>query len=212
MLPLFISALLSLKALRPNWPVYYRWFSALLIFVLLAESFAIWWKYYFSFSSHAYTAHNLWIYNVALVPQYLLYMTFYYQVIRSPMVKRWIIAAGGFYFLFALANSLFFQSIHSVQANVLLVAYAIVILLTVVYFEQVRKDNEIIKLASHPLVWISLGALIFHSGDLPYMISLNYLNRNLKLATALYYIHLILNCVMYTLYIIAFLCHPPPRK
>jgi len=210
MVPLFASALLSLKAWRSAWPVPYKWFSALLLFVLLAESFAIYWPYYAL--HHAYSTNNLLIYNVALIPQYLLYMIFYYQVIRSAMVRRWIVAAAVLYFVFELVNTWFFQSIHDVQGNTILLAYVIIILLTVAYFDQIRKDTEIIKLSSHPLVWISLGALIFHAGDIPFMISLNYLNRNNSLATALSYIHLILNSVMYTLYIIAFLCHPPPRK
>ena len=211
MLPLLICTALSLKAWRPSWPVPYKWFSALLILVLLSESFAIFWKYYFFYVSKAYSNHNMWFYNIAMIPEHLLYMAFYLQVIRSPVVKRWIIAAAVFYFVFAIVN-MFYQSIHDVQFRTILLGYAIIILLTIAYFDQVRKEKEIIKLSTHPLVWISLGALIFHAGDVPYMLSLNYLNHNNPLAIALSSIHLILNSVMYTLYIIAFLCHPPPRK
>lgn len=180
--------------------------------MLLTESFATFWKYYYTYSSHDYRPSNIWFYNVALIPQYLLYIVFYYQVIRSATVKKWIIAAALFYFVFAVLNILFFQPIHDAHGNTILLAYAIVILLAVAYFEQVRKDKEVIKLTSHPLVWISLGALIFHAGDIPYMLGLNYLNLDRSLAIALSFIHLILNSVIYTLYIIAFLCHPPPHK
>lgn len=211
MLPLLVCAPLSLKAWKRAWPVPYKWFSALLILVLLSEIFAISWKYYYAYASHTYLPYNIWFYNIAMIPEHLLYMAFYFQVIRSAVVKRWIIIAAIAYFVLAISN-MFFQSIHDMHFGPTLLGYTIIVLLTIAYFDQVRKDKEIIKLSTHPLVWISLGALIFHASDIPYMLSLNYLNQDTPLAKALSSIHLILNSVMYTLYIIAFLCHPPPSK
>ena len=214
MLPLFISMLLSLKTFRLKWPAPYKTFSILLLSVFFVELAAIVWAYYFTFrKGRSYGPSNLWLYNVFLIPQYLLYMAVYYQVLRSATIKRILIGIGIGYTIFAVVNMLYFQNIQSIDSFTLAMASSIVILMTVTFFNQLLKEKEIIDLGTHPMVWISIGAFIFHSACLPYILSLNYLIRtNLPLAIALFYIFLSLNCIMYSLYIIAFLCRPPlPR-
>jgi hypothetical protein len=94
-----------------------------------------------------------------------------------------------------------------------LAASAIVLFLTISYFEQLRKEKEVIRLTKHPMAWLSLGAFIFHAATLPYIICLDYLiQHNVSLAIALYYIYLGLNCILYSLYSVAFLCQKPLLK
>jgi hypothetical protein len=207
-IPLLTSALLSLRAFRRQWPLPYRIFSLLLFFVLAIELMAISWKYYHHYIGAGHRAtSNLWLYNSLLVPQYLLYMAVYYHVLRSARIKKIILIAGVLLILTGIINPLFFQSIHSVNSVTLVMASAIIIFLTVTWFEQLRREEEQTPLITNPMAWISLGAFIFHAAFLPYIIGLNYLsNVNISLAIALFYVFLILNCVMYTLYSISFLC------
>ena len=214
MLPLFISMLLSLKSFRRSWHVHYRTFAVLLLFVFLIESIAISWSYYFTFrKGRPFSPSNLWLYNLFLIPQYLLYMALYYQVIRSALLKRILIGIGIVYTCFAVINMLFLQHIDGFDSYTLAMADGIVIFMTVSYFNQLLGEKEIVRLNGHPLVWISVGAFIFHAANLPYILALNYLiHTNIPLAIALFYIFLALNCIMYSLYIIAFLCRPPIHK
>lgn len=214
-IPLFVSMLLSLKVFRLSWPAQYKNFSILLIIIVVTELFAISWKYYFhnNLGNLAYTSSNLWLYNIALIPQYLLYLRVYYLIIQSPFQKKLIRILGILFPAFAIINLFFIQSIHTVNSYTIVVASGIILFLTVCYFDQLRNANESIKLTGHPMVWLSLGAFIFHAANLPYIISLDYLiHKNLSLAIALYYIYLGLNCILYTFYSIAFLCPKPLLK
>jgi hypothetical protein len=56
--------------------------------------------------------------------------------------------------------------------------------------------------------------LLFHLAALPYFVCINYLSgSNIKLALTLFTIILFLNILMYSMYLIAFLCGRPfPQK
>lgn len=214
-IPLFVCTLLSLKVFRLRWPVQYKIFSLLLIIISVTELFAISWKYYFynNLGTYSFTNSNLWLYNIALIPQYLLYLLVYFQTIQSPFLKKIIKILGILFPAFSILNLLFSQSIHTVNSYTIILSSAIIIFLTVCYFDQLRNASESIKLTGHPMVWLSLGAFIFHAANLPYIISLDFLiHKNLSLAIALYYIYLGLNCILYTFYSIAFLCPKPLLK
>jgi hypothetical protein len=211
-LPLLLSMLLSLKVFRLRWPTTYKVFSLLLIFVSAIELVAILWKYLL-FKYWGNHPSNIWIYNLFLIPQYLLYLYFYYLVLESIKIKKLVKYVAISFSLFGIINLLFIQTLHQINSFTLIFSSIMIIFLTAIYFEQVRKQKEIISLSSNPLTWISLGAFIFHSAYLPYISSLNYLiKNNIPLALALYYIFLGLNCLMYSLYLIAFLCRHPHLK
>jgi hypothetical protein len=138
-------------------------------------------------------------------------MAVYYKVLHSTKLKRAILALAVAYPVFAVVNNIFWQDINSFDSYTLAMADGIVIFMTIAWFNQVLRESEIIRLATHPMVWISVGAFIFHAANLPYILSLDFLIHNdVPLAIALFYIFLTLNCIMYSLYIIAFLCQPPP--
>jgi hypothetical protein len=214
MIPLCISAIYSLKSFRHNWPVPYKIFSLLLLYVLFLETFAFIWPYLRSLIRNwPYSKSNLWAYNIGLIPQYILYLAMYYYIAKSATARKWILMLGIPAILFIPVNFLFIQSIHIPNNFSFLFLQISMILLTVIYFEEIRKSNEIINLQTHPFTWIALGAFVFHLGDIPFMLGLNHLIiYDLSLANALLFLHVILNCVMYSLYTIAFLCNPPPQK
>lgn len=214
-IPILLSAILSLKAFRHHWPLPYRIFSCLLILILLIETFAITMNLLGYFLTGWYFSQpKLWLYNSFLVPQYLLYMAVYYHAIRSVKIKKLIVIIALIFTLLAISNLLFFQSFNSVNSITLLMASGIVLFLTITWFEQLRKEEKVIApLTANPMAWISLGAFLFHATFLPYILGLNYLNRtDISLAIALFYVYLLLNCVMYTLYSIAFLCKTTLQK
>ena len=214
MAPLLISTLLGMKTFRRNWPAPYKTFSVLLLCILFVEIMALLWKtVFYKIQNWPWSDSNLWLYNSFLIPQYLLYIAVYYQVISGAKMKRVILITGIVFTLLAIINLIFFQSIYAINSYTLIMASGIIIFLTVTYFEQLRKEKEIIRLTAHPMVWISLGAFLFHAANLPYMIGLSYLTRNnISLAIALFYVYMTLNCIMYTFYSFAFLCKHPHRK
>jgi len=212
LLPLFISTVLSFRALGRKWPASYGLFSILLLIIFLVELLAYLWKFYFvTFRNWPYSQSNLWLYNSFLIPQYLLYMAVYYKALHSKKTRTIIVILAVVYLVFAAVN-FSLQGIHGIDSYTLAMADGIVLFMTVAWFNQVLREKEIIRLTAHPMVWISVGAFIFHAANLPYILSLDFLIHNdISLAIALFYIFLALNCIMYSFYTIAFLCHPPPR-
>ena len=213
-IPLLTSTVLSFRVFKDRWPFNYQLFSALLLFITLTEATAIGWKYYYSAPGKtSWSPSNLWIYNLSIILQYVIYMAIYYQVIKSVRIKRSIIIMGVLFALLSCTNLLFVQTIHQVNSYTVVMASGITVFLTIAYFDQLRGEKEYAPILRNPMAWISLGAFIYHAANLPYMVGLNYLIRNkISLAIALYYVFLLLNCIMYSLYIIAFLCKIPLRK
>jgi hypothetical protein len=212
--PILFGALFSTKAFTQGWPLFYRIFSGLLMGVFAIELVSILWKYvFFSIPGWPFSRSNIWLYNAFLAPQYLLYLTAYFFLLKSTAIRRIIIMLGVAYTILVILNWLLFQDIHTVNSISLIAASAIIIFLTVSYFEQLRKDENTGALFAYPAAWISLGAFIFHAANIPYIFCLNFLSlKHPTLAVSLFYVYLILNCLMYSLYTTAFLWKRPLLK
>lgn len=207
-MPMFVSAIASLRAFRLVWPLPLRLFSVFLITTLAVEILANCWKFWLHSTGYwSFTESNLWIYNYYLVPQYVFYCYFFKQFLKPGLLRKIIWTVTVLYVLFSITNVLFIQKAMTVNYFTIIAASFIVVLLTTAYMRQLITDDNILQLKKQPLVWISVGALVFHVGVLPYFIYSNSLNNgNMELSLLLFYIVLVLNILMYTMYAIAFLC------
>jgi hypothetical protein len=218
-IPVLISAILSYKSFKHNWPAPYKMFSRLLFLVLLIETGGIGFKLYQYLHTGTEAAqYNLWWYNSFLVPQYLLYIAVFYLAIRSVKIREILKVAAVLFAVLAVCNMLFLQTINKVNSYTLIMASGIVLFCIIVWFNQSRKDEEgeikqgkiPLPLKKNPMAWIALGALIFHIAFPPYILGLNYLTaEDRSLAINLFYLFQLLNFAMYTFYSIAFLCKRP---
>jgi hypothetical protein len=213
-LPLLISAILSLKAFRLRNYTPYKLFAVLLWLIFIVEVFAFVWKRYLHnhWGNH-YTVDNLWVYNIFLVPQYLLYAVFFYRQIESAVFKKIIISTGIVFPVIAVLNIFFVQSIYIINSINLVTADSLILLFTAMYLEQLFKQEPALRLSNNPMAWICLGAILYHLANIPYVLLLNYLwQNNPSLATSFFYTYMSINFIMYTLYSIAFLCQHPQQK
>lgn len=214
MVPLCLSAIFSLKTFRLKWPAPYRSFAIFLWLTLLSEGLAISWKLglhkteWWSFSRS-----NAWIYNLYFIPEYLFYCWFFNSILDQPQFKRSFKYVFGTYLVLTVSNLLFFQGFNQLNTYNIIAGNLLVVIYSSGYFlgELNRKQPE--RVSNTPLFWLSLGAFIFFTVSIPYFISINYLSRtNLPLAIALFNILLSLNVLMYSFYLIAFLCRHPFHK
>lgn len=215
LIPLFISVIASTKVFKENWAGPYRAFSAFLYFTFLVEIFAISWKLFLHQTFYwDLPKSNVWLYNLFIIPIYLFYLSFFVAVLDNIKLKKswkWI---ASIYFMFGILNLSFFQTISQLNTFSVITGSAMVVICSCLYFLQELNREIPGKIASSPLFWIASGALLFHSVSLPYFIFINYLSRtNLSLAMTLFNIHLVLNILMYSFYLIAFLCkNPAPQR
>ena len=213
-LPLLISIVIGMKNLRLQWSSPYKIFFVLLVTVGIVESLSVIWTFCLPLIPNwPYKKDSLWIMNIGLIPQYLLYIAFFYKINHSKRVKKVLIIAAPAFIIFVIANWFLFQSINSINSYSLIVASSIIVGSALRYFDQLLKDKETAKEDLRPLIWISSAALLFHIGLIPYIYNLNYLiANNLSLALSLFYLFSFLNFTLYTCYTIALLCQPSPPK
>ncbi|MBO9573379.1 MAG: hypothetical protein J7497_14400, partial [Chitinophagaceae bacterium] len=77
LIPLALSAVISLKAFRLSWPRAFQLFSIFLIGTLLVELFAVNWKsWMYETTWWSYANSNIWVYNIYYLPSYLVYYIF----------------------------------------------------------------------------------------------------------------------------------------
>ncbi|MDB5150463.1 MAG: hypothetical protein JWQ57_4483 [Mucilaginibacter sp.] len=210
LIPLALSAAVSLRSFRLTALKSYRLISVFLIITLAVEIFAITWKLCLYKTSYwCFSQSNLFIYCAFLSVRLVFLLLIYYPVLQSPVVRQIIRYSSGPLLCFFVINYFFIQTPNQVNTYSIIILHLVAIMLALVFFYQVLKDKNIIRLSAHPMIWISLGTLIYHAGTLPFFLFLNYLNKEyVALAYAFLDINQGLNIIMYSLYLIAFLCKP----
>lgn len=212
LIPLFFSALFSLRSFRLKWPKALKVFSCFLITTAVVEAFAIAWKWELYKTGH-WRLTNLWIYNAFLPVRHLFYLWFFYETITSAIVKKMTLLSALPVFIFGVINYFFIQGPHAVSTYTIIIENIITIVLVLVFFYQVLRNKNIIRLSASAEIWICLGTFIYYSGTLPFFMLFNYLlTRHLNIASSYLYINDALNVIMYLFFLIAFLCKPHPLK
>lgn len=156
---------------------------------------------------------NHWLYNIYYYIRFPLLSAIYLQLLVTPVLKKIII---GFLLSLPVWFALSYYQVGGIHklhtATLLAGSVAIVFMSTSYLYELLRYPNEG-SLFQKPFFWISTGLLFYFLGIIPYMGSINYLVKNhMALAMQLYNIIDILNLVMYTLFVVAFISTWNRRK
>jgi hypothetical protein len=214
MVPLFISAILSLRFLRKPVADAHKILTVFLWLAFIVELIALLWKYVlYSAGPTIYSKNNVWIYNLSLPLQYLLFSIFYYKVFMKPLHKRLLAYSAAALLLFSLINILFIQQLFILNYYTAIVANILFVIWATQFFSELQQKEPHERLDKNPFVWISIGNFIFHSGSLPYLAALGF--AQLYTSThflAFFYVYTILHSFMYITFIIAFLCNPPQQN
>lgn len=206
LLPLLLSAILSLRSFWQKWPKQYRWFSVLLIVSFLTEALAISWKWHLH---GEYSKNNLWIYNIFITIRLALLLTIFHQVLQAEWMKRMIRYTGPVMVIFGVLNYAFIQGPFQYNTYSMAFAHAIIIILCLCYFKQCADETRAIVYYKEPMAWMASGIFIYHAGSLPFLVVLNILNMQQSgLAMLSLPIHMTVNLLMCFFYLISSLCKP----
>jgi hypothetical protein len=215
LIPMLISAILSLKVFKLSWPLAYKIFSILLFTALATDILGtLWDRYLYQFKEWDLFYGNYWILTFSIAPQYLLYMAVYHEVLKSRQQKRIIQVLAIVFTLFVILNFTFGQGLYVINSLSHLFADCIMLILIFFYFEQIRKQKEILILSKQPMVWISAGVFIYHLLNIPVLYCLNFLvdSDRSGVYSFLNFYKAIIFC-SYLLFIKALLCPTPqPQK
>lgn len=208
---------LSLKSFGSSWPKHYRSLTMHLALTLVAELLAISWSRYFHKTEWwDYSPNNYCIYNIAMIPRYLLLFNFLGFTAGKIMKKKWLQAMQ---VLYAIVTTLILFLCHDFKdANTYNLALSTIIT-SIMLFTSLQyfvKSDEVLLSRKHPFTWIALGLLTIHLLTYSNLILAQFHSpkdmKDLIVLIVFRYLLPILNIISYSLLAIAFLCKPYSLK
>lgn len=156
---------------------------------------------------------NLFILPIDTLAEFGLLAWMYRLALRPSVVSRLlpaIIAVFAVASLFSYANPPSLVQFNSVQR---FAESLLVIGLVLLYFYKIIRELVIIHLEREPMFWVSVGLLLYFSGNVFIFVSSNYALRHSKsLSLRLWDIHELLYMVLYGLYAWALWMKPSTQK
>jgi len=153
--------------------------------------------------------NNNFVYHVYSVFEVFFLGTLYIRNLQGLLPAVYLKACIGLLGVFAMVNTLFFQSLKEFNSNVTFVESLLLIILSTLYFYKLLRDLEHRKLEREPMFWINMSVLTYFSGAL---LLFHVANELLSLPeeerAAIWGTHALFNIIHYLLYGIALWVKP----
>lgn len=200
-----IAFLSSLISFRLGYPWHLRLFSLLLGLTFIVEGVAV--------TMMKARVNNVGVYNTFMLVEFWAYAYYYSLIIKirsAQKVIRWFLWLFPIFWVLAVFVLFGWKKWNS---YVVVAGSLFVIYFSAVYYYQLFTQPTLVRLSRTPEFWISTGLILFYSCNLPYIGMLNFLVTNyLLLARRLMDALDILNIVMYSIFIYAYLCKISIKK
>ncbi|MDJ1506578.1 hypothetical protein [Xanthocytophaga agilis] len=123
------------------------------------------------------------------------------------MIKSvYVLAVMIAFALFAIINTVFFQSLKQFNSHTIFVECILLIVLAILYFYKELRDLENRHLERVPMFWINASVLTYFSGSLVlFYVANDLISESMKTKGVIWGTHALFNIVHYILYAIALL-------
>ncbi|MBX2923609.1 MAG: hypothetical protein KF746_15515 [Chitinophagaceae bacterium] len=153
------------------------------------------------------------LYNIFTAIEFVFYLWMFSQIIHHPVIKKFLYNCLWMYPVVFLMNRLFIQKgeqYHTLTAGL---GSLLIVLAAIFYFYELFQSEKSVDLVREPSFWISSGLLFFYSCSFPLysLISYFYSPSN-KIVNYLVSLSSLLNILLYSSFIVAFLCKIRIRK
>ena len=156
---------------------------------------------------------NLFLLPIDTVLEFGLLAWVYAQVLRPSTVSRWLPVVIVLFSLWGLLSYLRPATLYEYNTAQRFVESLLVLSLVVLYFYKVIRDLVIVHLEREPMLWVSIGLLIYFAGNLFIFISSNYVvQRSFELSNQLWAVHAVFYIILNLLYTLALWIAPSNRK
>ena len=197
----FICSLINFKL----HPLHLKIFSILLGFDFINELLASFTMPYLR--SWFNLKNNLAIYNSFVLIEFMAYAFYFFYIIQIKWFKTFIIVFIIMFPMFWIISTVYFFGIYGWDSYIHVAGSTFTIAACIVYFYQLYIEEDFASLRRNTEFWIATALFIFYLCNLPYMGMLNFLIVNyLSVAENLQVVLRLLNVVMYSIIIYAFLC------
>jgi len=180
-------------------------FSVLLGITFFVECCAIW------LIDHHIS--NIPMYNIFMLVEFWVYAWYYRLILKSKTPRKIINIFLWIYPLFWAIVVFWVFGINRWNSYLSVIGSFFTILFSVAYYYQLFTQPELARLDRTPEFWIATGLLLFYTCELPFMGTLNFLVKNYRhLAHQLITVLQVLDILMYSIFIYAFLCRTIIKK
>lgn len=143
-----------------------KYFPIYLMYTFLTEVLGYFIKHHEEFqffSEEQYSWHNVIIYNIYSVITTLFYFYIYWEVLKNPKYKKWVVY-GTYASMLGYVVSLFFQDpLHATLYYADLGAAFLLLIFIGLYFQEKRKEQMAYPVKHNLMFWISLGLGVFYA-------------------------------------------------
>lgn len=155
---------------------------------------------------------NTYLYKWIVVPTlFTMYHIIYYFIVATRF-KAMVIISEIIFLSLALFENIFWGKEHYYSISLTISFGSIsVLFLSLVYFFQLIKSNDILNYRYLMPFWFCMGLIIFYLGCLPYLTFFNSMakEKNSNIYQAYRWVFIFLNWVMYLLFTTGFICSRP---
>lgn len=199
---LLLGAVCSLVIhFRKDVPAYLKYFTPFLIATFLVETAGL--------VMNLNNQNASLLYNLFTITEVIFYFIIFYQITRNRTVRRMIIYLICLYPPVALTNVFFFQGPDKFHHFTYLPGAVIIVGLCAWYFHELMKLPVFPNPGREPTFWICCELLFFYSTTLPLFAAFHFAyDLSPDELYLLGFVQQIPNYIMYSLFIIAFLCKP----
>lgn len=152
------------------------------------------------------------IFNYVIIPvEFIFLYWLYYKHTNSKKSKMLVIVCIIIYLISFIDDQYFFQDKKFIFDSVSYCTGNLVLLIVIIsFFIQFSRGNDILHYQSSMIFWVSLGALVFYLGTLPYFGLIHLLYDKYRTVFNYYtYLMFALDWTMYLLFIIGFIKWKP---
>ncbi len=200
----FVAGLIYWKKIKST---IWVWFTIYLCFISFGELICNYLNYYTSLRGIVNK-----IYTYFLIPlEFLFLFWLYYQHAKSTRSKLLIIVCSFIYIGSFIADQYFFQGKKFIFDSFSYCMGNLVLLVVILsFFISFSKTDEILHYESSLIFWVSLGAIVFYLGTMPYFGLIHLLYDKYRHIFNFYtYLMFAFNWLMYLLFIIGFIKWKP---
>lgn len=150
---------------------------------------------------------NNFIYNVITSLQYVFYFLLYYKTLTNMVYKKWIMRFLIGFVISVIINFLWAQklTVTAVFHSYTFTIGAIFLIVTIgLFLIEILNTEKVLYFTRYLMFWISIGLLVFYTGIIPFIISLNLLPAMLS-TDSLTIIFITLNLLMYSCFSLGFI-------
>jgi len=157
---------------------------------------------------------TLWLYNISTTVAFIFYAYILSLILQDTAFRTMALRFAFVYPVLVLFNLFFIQGFTRLHSYTMILGALFMIIFCGLFFYELLLDPREDQLLKDPGFWVSTGILFYYLGDLSYDILFNLLQKYATNTGWKLFINIDnnLTLILYTCFIIAFLCKRNPRR